>query len=221
MHKTRIVASVLLLACMGCGERKSEMQVRMANAVNDIVRSESRGLSGSAQGEKFLEDLVALTNVEMRIAGLEEFAKSLLAVPLDSDGFLQWDRSLSAVPSLVRSVCVSLAWSGEQVEKVYAVRLDLLAWHRRQLERLQSRRPGGSGNPPDEAWRTWCRCRNRVSASLDMTVELLERRFDDDTKELPQDRRDALRRKVEASLGRPLRSAETVRKERRERVQGR
>lgn len=219
MFMAKTTATMLMLACMGCGERRSEMQPRTEKVVNDIVRSESKGIRGSGQGEKFLDDLVALTNVEMRIAGLKGFAESLMAARLDGDGFRQWDRSLSAIPSLVRSACVSLAWSGEQIEKVYAVRLDLLAWHRRQLVVLQQRRPIGDEQSPNEDWRTWRRCRDRVSASLEMAVDLLESRFDDETKGLPQDRRDALCRKVEASLGRPLRSAETVKKERRERVQ--
>ena len=191
------------------------IDARLSECANAVVQSETLGVNGYRQAETVLNEIVALTNVESRIDRLTSFADALLSVQLNGRGYRQWDRSLSAIPSLVSSVCSSLSWSGAEMEQVYDMRLRLLSWHRRQLELLQATRPAGKEMPHDETQIAWRRSRERVSASQGMTLDLLESRFDDDTRTLTPERRDAIRAKIEAFLGRPMRSAAMVRKERR------
>lgn len=218
MNMKRIVMLILSLACLGCEKEESEIGVRLSECVNAVVKSEELGLNGYGQTEAVLDEIVALTNVERRIEGLSALADALLSARLDGHGYRQWDRSLSAIPSLTRSVCNGLLWSGARIEQVYDVRLKLLSWHRRQIDLLRRTKPPENGAPHGEAQKNWRRCQERVLASEGMTLDLLESRFDDETRTLSPGRRDAIRAKVEAFLGRPMRSAETVRKERRKRM---
>ena len=207
-------AQGLLLVCIGCGGKESERAARLSECVRAVVRSEALGQNGWRQAEGWLQDVFSQTNAVKRIDDLEAFAVALLSARLDENGYRQWDRALAAVPSLVGSACSGLSWSGASVERVYEMRLRLVDWQRRQLEMLkpacrQERRP-----PPDEAWTVWRRCYERAFVSWRMTVDLLEERFEDETGSLPPARRDAVRRRVEKALGRPIRTAAKVRSER-------
>lgn len=206
---------LLLLASSGCGRQEAGIDARRSERVDAVVQSEASGVNGYRQAESILDEIVAVTNVKTRIECLTAFADALLAARLDARGYRQWDRSLSAIPSLVRSVCNGLSWYGADIEQVYDMRLKLLSWHQRQLETLEKTRPNEKALSHDEAQIVWRRCRERVSASQGMTLDLLESRFDDETRTLAAERRDAIRRRIEAFLGRPLRSAASVRKERR------
>ena len=214
MSMMKSSTAILLLACLGCGKQESGIDVRLSECVNAVAQSEALGVNGYKQAETMLGEIVALTNVESRIERLTAFAEALVSARLGARGYRQWDRSLSAIPPLVRSVCNGLSWSGANIEQVYDMRLKLLTWHRRQLELLESMNPNGKGLAHDESQVAWRRCREKVSASQEMTLDLLESRFDDETRTLAAERRDAIRARIEEFLGHPMRSAATVRKER-------
>jgi hypothetical protein len=206
MKVEAIAVAMLALACVGCEKHRADRDDRIAQCVASVVRSETRGLNGYRQGESFLDACAAMTNVESRIECLSRFAEALLSERLDGDGYRQWERSLSAVPSLVRSVCTFLSWSKADVEKVYDLRLQLLSWHRQQSAMLQAKRPSEECRPYDADMIAWRNCCDRVDASRKMTEDLLESRFFVETRGLPDERRAVIKNRIETALGRPMRS---------------
>lgn len=206
MKVEAIAVAMLALACVGCEKHRADRDDRIAQCVASVVRSEAMGRNGYRQGESFLDDCAAMTNVEARIECLSEFAEALLSERLDGDGYRQWERSLSAIPSLVRSVCTSLLWSKADVEKVYDLRLQLLDWHRQQSEILQAKQPPGESRPYDADMIAWRNCCDRVDASRKMTENLLESRFLLETSTLSDERRAVIKNRIEAVLGRPMKS---------------
>lgn len=207
-------AQGLLLLCIGCGGPESERAARLSECVRAVVRSEALGQNGWRQAEEFLQDAFTQTNAVTRINELEAFAAALLSARLDENGYRQWDRALAAVPSLVGSVCSGLSWSGAGVERVYGLRLRLVDWQRRQLELLKPACRSERRSPSDEAWTAWRRCYERAFVSWRMTVDLLEERFEEETRGITSAQRDAVRKQVEKTLGRPMRTAAKVRSER-------
>ena len=204
MKVEAIAVAMLALACVGCEKHRADRDDRIAQCVASVVRSEAMGRNGYRQGESFLDDCAAMTNVETRIECLSEFAEALLSERLDGDGYRQWERSLSAIPSLVRSVCTSLLWSKADVEKVYDLKLQLLSWHRQQSEMLQAKRPSEKCLPYDADMIAWRNCCDRADASRKMTEDLLESRFPIETHDLSNERREAIKKKIEAAIGRPM-----------------
>lgn len=204
MKAETAVLAMLALVCLGCERPRTGRDDLISQCVSSIVRSEARGLNGYRQGESFLDDCAAMTNVESRIECLLSFAGALLSERLDGDGYRQWERSLSAIPSLVRSVCTSLLWSKADVEEVYDLRLQLLSWHRQQSKMLQAKRPSEKCLPYDVDMIAWRNCCDRVGASRKMTENLLESRFLLETSTLSDERREAVKKKIETAIGRPM-----------------
>lgn len=204
MKAETAVLAMLALVCLGCERPRTGGDDFVSQCVSSIVRSEARGLNGYRQGESFLDDCAAMTNAEARIECLSEFAEALLSERLDGDGYRQWERSLSAIPSLVRSVCTILSWSKADVEKVYDLRLQLLSWHRQQSEMLQAKRPPEKCLTYDADMIAWRNCCDRADASRKMTEDLLESRFPIETHDLSNERRETIKKKIETAIGRPM-----------------
>jgi len=191
----------------GCS-RAADSDDRYNACIEQLQHSERLGVNGHAVVDGVFRDILSNTNIVERDQELLRFAKKIIDSPLNSDGYRQWDQSLAAVCDIVRGISCAMKQSEEGLISGYELELRFIEWHWQQLALLRPTRriDPHDGLQHDDNWIAWYTCYERTFASLRMTVNMMEKNFWNDTKNMSQDKRERLKMEIEKTLRRSMRT---------------
>ena len=219
---TRGLVLLGLMIALGCaretesgvglsGPGNSKQEAQRSQTLDAKLRHFKRGLESEEGwpitfGGQLLEEIVGMSNAQERVSCLDRFRKTYLSTEFSGNDYRMLSIQLGALDTLQDFYLSALFRCGGGLEEEIGFQLDFLKWLRREIER-----ESGVESDDDPSRPGLQVPRDMYQSSLTHTYDTrlreIEKMFNDHgAKMMPPDRVEEVRRKIEAFVGRPIRT---------------
>ena len=202
---TMLLGVVAFVAFYGCSPSASPTTGMDADFVELARRIQIPSVEAVPLGDQIGEKIVRIADTSERDACLEKFGDAILSVSFEADDYIVRNWQLGAVEELLRSYSRTLNRCGISLEKDLEFRLAFLERIRREIAHPlpgpeRDRHPPGLFITEDVFLKN-------LRDSYDLHLRWLEEAFNRHApRELPPDACARLRAKIEAAIGRRIRT---------------
>ena len=212
-------------ACEKCEKRIIPLHIeKKIEQVNLAIKGEV----GFDIVQALSDELNGISNRVIRIACYNKWTDELMALDISDIGYYQQSRAIHDMWELVHGkISGGLRLSKLSVVDVWDVKLRVLAWQRKQLERLKPIGPlpkglevtkGGVLNVLDlkvnAKYSDWLSCYKSAASNYESQIRHMEgHTFYVDTLRSTEEEKEKLREMLRKYIGRPIRSEEELRRD--------
>ena len=225
----KIIIAVSLLCFVACEKHNDSFDVdeEILNVNRTLVEDSFSATLSIIPLESVIK---SISNKTERIAYYKRWMDGLMALDISDVGYHHQCNAIRNMRDLVdHNISYGLLTAGFSLEKVWNEKIRMLAWQRKQLERLKPAGPLPKGIKWKGGWevldrkvynehREWRTCYRSAALGYEYQVQRMEgRQFNFETRNSSEEEKNAIRRNLRKFLGRPIRSEQELLRDFKER----
>lgn len=225
----KFIIAVSLLCFVACEKRNDSLDVD--KEIENVNRTLTEDSFSAGLSIIPLESVIkSISNKTVRIAYYKRWMDALMVLNISDVGYHQQCNAIRNMRDLVdNNISYGLLNAGFSLEGVWVEKIRMLAWQRKQLERLKPAGPLPKGIKWKGGWevldrkvynehREWRTCYRSAALGYEYQVQRMEgRQLNFETRNSSKKEKDAIREKLRKFLGRPIRNEKELLKDFKER----
>lgn len=202
----------IFFACIEIGCSPSDDKVPMTNQdVISYVAKLTEGVIGT-NSNIIINQILSNSNEAERISGMKFFSDSILKLEISSLSYADQRRVINEVNESILKISSSLGLSGLSVEEAFCIRIKWLTWQKKQMDRLRPTKRidiSKLSYKQKVVYNEWRACYENLVYSHEMFIRMMESWSAElELENAPSSIKEEVTRKIEAFLGRKIRTRE-------------
>lgn len=202
----------IFFACIEIGCSPSDDKVPITN--QDVVSYVAKLNEGviSTNSNVIINRILSDSNIGDRISSMRLFSDLLLKMDISSLSYADQSRVINEVNESILKISSSLGLSGLSVEEAFCIRIKWLTWQKKQMDRLRPTKRidiSKLSYKQKVVYNEWRACYESLVYSHEMFNRMMEGwSVELELENAPSSIKDEITRKMEAFLGRKIRTRE-------------
>lgn len=211
MKKIALCAKIILAyITIGCSPSKDSLLLENGDVVSYVIKLERGEVCTNV--DEIINRIFAGSNTVDRISSMRLFSDLLLKMDISSLSYADQSRVINEVNESILKISSSLGLSGLSVEEAFCIRIKWLTWQKKQMDRLRPTKRidiSKLSYKQKVVYNEWRACYESLVYSHEMFNRMMEGwSVELELENVPSSIKDEITRKIEAFLGRKIRTRE-------------